>query len=203
MHTIIKIMAGLMVLSAAVARGAFLPPTEEQLGLAANEPAKVAVLVKDASVKEAAAVARDVITRIVKCGLPPVARDERIKGVVAQVFMALPGQSTALAAALGSAVASSPTASMSPAIVSSIQQAVVAAVTGSGTSSNPAAGAAAGTAFGNSYAMASQSVAGAPAPGKAAPPTPPPPPVALKIDPHGASIPAPPAGQRYEGQNLP
>ena len=160
------------------ASGAFVPPTDGQLDRAVADPTQVAALVKDASVSQAAAVAREVIVRIVHAGLPPAQRLARISAVVQQVLAALPRESPALAAALGAAVAASPTASADPEVVSAIQQAVVVA--------SGSLGSDAGAAFGNAYAMAMQSVSGAPGGGKSVPPAPPPPPVALP----------------YEGQSL-
>jgi len=159
--------------------GAFVQPTGEQLTQAAENPALIRALVKDASVSQAAEVTRNVIVKIVGLGLPPVTRDARVTAVVTEVFKAMPGKAKARAAALGKAVAASPAASGDPAMVSTIQQAVIAAT---GTE-----GSAAGAAFGNAYNLAMQSVAGAPGGGKLVPPTPPPPPVATP----------------YEGQSLP
>lgn len=201
MHRLLWIAIALACLSVSPSFGAFTPPTEEQLGAAAAEPARVRPLLKEASVEQAALVAKDVIILIVKAGLPPVSRDDRIRSVVQQVFQALPGKGLALAAALGSAVAASPAASMSAAVVSSIQSAVVAAAGAAHAGATTLSGA--GTAFGNAYNLSMQTIGGAPGGGKTVPPTPPPPPVVLPLDKAGGSVAAPPVAKPYEGQSLP
>lgn len=172
------LVVGLVGVMAMRAWGAFVPPTDNQLIQAAEDPARIGALVKQASVAQAAEVTKNVIVKIVGLGLPPVTRNARVAAIIADVFKAMPGKAKALAAALGRAIAASPVASGDPAVVSTIQQAVIAAA--------GAEGSAAGAAFGNAYNMAMQSVAGAPGGGKVVPPTPPPPPVAIP----------------YEGQSL-
>lgn len=156
---------------AALAHGAFTPPTQDQLKEAAKEPRKVVALVKDASVDEAAEVGKDVIIAIVDLDLKPEDRDARIIDLITYLFRAYPDHAGKLAIAMGKVVAASPTASMSPAIVSAIQQAIILLTDVE-----------IGSAFGNAYNLAMQSVAGAPGGGKSVPPQPPPPPVALPYE---------------------
>lgn len=171
MNATVKWAAGLAMMAACSAYGAFTPPTQDQIQAAADDPAQVAALIRDASVDQAAGVGKDVIVAIVKLDLKPKDRDARIASLVEYLFQAFPGASDSLAIALAKAVASSPAASMSPAVLSSIQRAIIAV-----------AGLETGTAFGNAYNLAMQTVAGAPGGGKNVPPPPPPPPVALPYE---------------------
>jgi hypothetical protein len=157
--------------TADVAMGAFAHPTLEQLQAAARNPSLVVPLLKDASVDEAAVVAKDVIIEIIQLDLKPEDREKRIKALIASVFSAMPDHQKELVIALGKAVAASPTASISPEVVSNIQLAVIMATDVLD-----------GSAFGNAYNLAMQTVAGAPGGGKTTPSQPPPPPVALPYE---------------------
>lgn len=203
MKTAIRWLACLAWLGGGVAGMAFEKPTEEQLKAAAENPALVADLVKDASVDQAAEVGKDVIVEIVKLDLEPEERDARAASLVKYLLQALPKDWwTDWAISFAKFVAASPMASMSPSLLSSIQQAIIQ--TGDVDL---------GQAFGNAYNLAMQTVAGAPAGGKIVPPQPPPPPVALPRQgpppqpppqpPRPPRPPRPPVPPPYEGQRLP
>lgn len=159
-------------LAAGTAHGAFVKPSREQLKAAAEDPAQVVALLQDASIDQAAELAKDVVIQIVKLDLKPKERDQRISLLASYLFMAMPeDQWSALAIALAKFVAASPTASVSPDTVSAVQRAII-----------EIAGVDAGNDFGNAYTLAMQTVAGAPGGGKTVPPAPPPPPVALPYE---------------------
>jgi hypothetical protein len=178
LHRAGHILTVAIVLTAGSAWAAFTPPTASQLKETAKEPARIAALVQEASVQQAAEVARDVIVLITRLDLAPKTRDARIGLLINKLFAAMPGQTFVLAATLGRLVAAHPTTSLNPAIVSAIQQAVVTAAGSSGSE--------AGASFGNAYQLALQTVAGAPNGSQTIPPPPP-----------------PPVGLPYEGQSLP
>ncbi len=159
------------------AQAAFEKPTGEQLKAAAENPALVVALVKDANPDQAAEVGKDVIIQIIRLDLEPDQRDQRFSMLVRYLFTAFPQDDwAALAISLGRFVAASPAASATPDIVSAIQRAVI-----------EFCGVDYGDTFANSYLLAMQTIAGSPGGGKTVPPQPPPPPVALP----------------YEGQRLP
>ena len=167
------------------AQAAFDRPTRAELKAAAEDLSKVVELLQDASIDQAAEVARDVVIEIVKLGLDQAERDSRASSLVGYLFMTFPeGDWTSLAIVLGRMVAASPTASMDPSLLSALQRAIVE-VAGVGVASE----------FGNAYNLAMLTVAGAPGGGKNVPPQPPPPPVALPL--------RPPVATLYEGQQLP
>ena len=166
------------------AQAAFDRPTRAELKAAADDLSKVVELLQDASIDQAAEVARDVVIEIVKLGLDQAERDSRASSLVGYLFMTFPeGDWTSLAIVLGRMVAASPTASMDPSLLSALQRAIVE-VAGVGVASE----------FGNAYNLAMLTVAGAPGGGKNVPPQPPPPPVALPL--------RPPVAAPYEAQRL-
>ena len=166
------------------AQAAFDRPTRAELKAAAEDLSKVVELLQDASIDQAAEVARDVVIEIVKLGLDQAERDSRASSLVGYLFMTFPeGDWTSLAIVLGRMVAASPTASMDPSLLSALQRAIVE-VAGVGVASE----------FGNAYKLAMLTVAGAPGGGKNVPPQPPPPPVALPL--------RPPVAAPYEAQRL-
>ena len=166
------------------AQAAFDRPTRSELKAAAEDLSQVVELLQDASIDQAAEVARDVVIEIVKLGLDQAERDSRASSLVGYLFMTFPeGDWTSLAIVLGRMVAASPTASMDPSLLSALQRAIVE-VAGVGVASE----------FGNAYNLAMLTVAGAPGGGKNVPPQPPPPPVALPL--------RPPVAAPYEAQRL-
>ena len=166
------------------AQAAFDRPTRAELKAAAEDRSKVVELLQDASIDQAAEVARDVVIEIVKLGRDQAERDSRASSLVGYLFMTFPeGDWTSLAIVLGRMVAASPTASMDPSLLSALQRAIVE-VAGVGVASE----------FGNAYNLAMLTVAGAPGGGKNVPPQPPPPPVALPL--------RPPVAAPYEAQRL-
>ena len=166
------------------AQAAFDRPTRAELKAAAEDLSNVVELLQDASIDQAAEVARDVVIEIVKLGLDQAERDSRASSLVGYLFMTFPeGDWTSLAIVLGRMVAASPTASMDPSLLSALQRAIVE-VAGVGVASE----------FGNAYNLAMLTVAGAPGGGKNVPPQPPPPPVALPL--------RPPVAAPYEAQRL-
>lgn len=172
MNAKIKRVALLACLAAGSAYGVFVEPTRDQLREAAENPAKVVVLLRDASIPQAAIVGKDVIIQILALDLKPEDRDVRIASLVTYVFQAMPQDDwTALSIELAKAVAASPKASMSSAIVSAIQRTVI-----------EISDVEDGSAFGNAFNLAMQTIAGAPGGGKNVPPPPPPPPVALPYE---------------------
>ena len=172
MKTLFKWLLLSACLAAGNARGEFVKPTREQLKAAAEDPAKVVELLKDASIDQSAELAKDVVIQIVKLDLEPDERDKRISLLVSYLFMTMPeDQWDDLAISLGKFVAASPTASMSPDTISAFQRAII-----------ELAGVSVGSDFGNAYNLAMQTIAGAPGGGKTVPPQPPPPPVALPYE---------------------
>lgn len=166
------------------AQAAFDRPTRAELKAAAEDLSKVVELLQDASIDQAAEVARDVVIEIVKLDLDQAERDSRASSLVGYLFMTFPeGDWTDLAIVFGRMVAASPTASMDPSLLSALQRAIIE-VCGVGVASE----------FGNAYNLAMMSVAGAPGGGKTVPPQPPPPPVALPL--------RPPIATPYEAQRL-
>lgn len=166
------------------AQAAFDRPTRAELKAAAEDLSKVVELLQDASIDQAAEVARDVVIEIVKLGLDQAERDSRASSLVGYLFMTFPeGDWTSLAIVLGRMVAASPTASMDPSLLSALQRAIVE-VAGVGVASE----------FGNAFNLAMLTVAGAPGGGKNVPPQPPPPPMALPL--------RPPVAAPYEAQRL-
>ena len=166
------------------AQAAFDRPTRAELKAAAEDLSKVVELLQDASIDQAAEVARDVVIEIVKLGLDRAERDSRASSLVGYLFMTFPeGDWTSLAIVLGRMVAASPTASLGPSLLSALQRAIVE-VAGVGVASE----------FGNAFNLAMLTVAGAPGGGKNVPPQPPPPPVALPL--------RPPVAAPYEAQRL-
>ena len=112
-------LAALAALAAGSAFGAFEKPTREQLQAAAENPAQVVALVRDANPDQAAEVGKDVIIQIIKLDLKPEARDSRISELIRYLFTAMPQDAwMPLAISLGRFIAASPAASMSPDIVS-------------------------------------------------------------------------------------
>lgn len=165
-----------MVLLASLAAGnapaAFERPTRAELKAAAEDLSKVVELLEDASIDQAAEVAKDVVIQIVKLGLDVKERDSRATSVVGYLFMSLPrDQWRSLAIAFAKFVAASPTASMDPSLLSALQRAII-----------EVGGMDVANVFGNAYNLAMQTVAGAPGGGKTVPPQPPPPPVALPYE---------------------
>ena len=172
MRTTFKWLVLLGCLAAGSARGEFVKPTREQLKAAAEDPAKVVELLKDASIDQSAELAKDVIIQIVKLDLEPEKRDKRISLLVSYVFMTLPEDYwDDLSISLAKFIAASPTASMSPDTISAVQRAIIELT-----------GVTVGNAFGNAYNLAMQTIAGGPGGGKTVPPQPPPPPVALPYE---------------------
>ncbi len=206
MRTTIRWLACLAWLGGGLACGAFEKPTSDQLKAAAEHPALVGDLVKDASVDQAAEVGKDVIVQIVNLDLEPEERDARAASLVKHLMLAIPTDDWAdWAISFAKFLAGSPAASMSPSLLSAVQQAII--LTGDVELGN---------AFGNAYNLAMQTVAGAPAGGKIVPPQPPPPPVALPRQegpprppppppgpPRPPRPPRPPVPPPYEGQQLP
>ena len=178
----LAVLAGLL---AGSVFAAFEKPTREQLEAAAENPALVVALVKDANPDQAAEVAKDVIIQIIRLDLKTEERDQRFADLIRYLFTAMPqGDWMALAISLGRFVAASPAASASPDVVSAIEQAVIEFYNVDY-----------GNAFANAYLLSMQTVAGAPGGGKTVPPQPPPPPVALPL--------RPPVATGYEAQQLP
>jgi len=83
---------------------AFVAPTAAQLNDAAENPAKVAALLKDASVQQAADIVRDVLSRVAALGLSGDQLSARVRDVVKAAFGAMSGDAGALAGALGALV---------------------------------------------------------------------------------------------------
>ena len=178
-----------LAVGAALAAGsvfaAYEKPTREQLQAAAENPALVVTLVKDANPDQAAEVGKDVIIQIIRLDLKPEERNQRFADLIRYLFTAMPQDAwMPLAMSLGRFVAASPAASASPDIVSAIEQAIIQFYNVDF-----------GNAFANAYLLAMQTVAGAPGGGKTVPPQPPPPPVALPL--------RPPVATGYEAQQLP
>ena len=162
----------LAVLAAWNAQAAFDPPTRAELKAAAEDLSKVVELLTDASIDQAAEVAKDVVIQIVKLDLDIKERDSRASSVVGYLFMSFPREQwKELAISFAKFVAASPTASMDPSLLSALQRAII-----------EVAGMDGANIFGNAYNLAMQTVAGAPGGGKTVPPQPPPPPVALPYE---------------------
>lgn len=168
-HLLVWLGVGML---AAATWGAYEKPTREQIRAVVEDPAKIVELLKDASIDQAAELARDVIVAIIQLDLKPEERDRRITAVIAFLFRAFPPEQWKdLAISLGKFIAASPTASMSPEVLSAIQRGII-----------EAASIEIGNIFANSYLLAMQTIAGAPGGGKSIPPQPPPPPVALPYE---------------------
>ncbi len=155
----------------------FKPPSDRQIAQAAADPSQMPALIAGASVTEAAQVARAVIARIIRDMKATPARTTQIRAVVRYVMAARPREAVAMAVAIGNLVASSPTVSGDAVALSVIQSSIVEAA---GT--DRVAGADLASAFGNAFALAMQSLGGAPGSGKTAPATPPPPPVTVPYE---------------------
>ncbi|HPC18583.1 MAG TPA: hypothetical protein PL039_00125 [Kiritimatiellia bacterium] len=200
MSSAIRWLGVLGCLMGAVAFGDFTKPALEQLQAAAENPAQLGALLRDASPDQAAETAKDVIIEIIQLDLKPEERDARAASLMDQLFLAMPTDTwPALAISFGRFVAASPAATMSPSLLSAIHQAIIRV-----------GDVDLGEAFGNAFNLAMQTVAGKPAGGKTVPPQPPPPPVAL---PREGTPPGPPPGPPprpprppvpppYEGQSL-
>ncbi|MGD9613253.1 MAG: hypothetical protein AB7V22_10190 [Kiritimatiellia bacterium] len=166
------------------ARAAFDQPTRAELKAAAEDLSKVVELLQDASIDQAAEIAKGVVIEIVKLDLSRAERDSRASSLVGYLFMTFPeGDWKDLAIVFGRMVAASPTASMDPSLLSALQRAII-----------EVGGVEIGGEFGNAYNLAMLTVAGAPGGGKNVPPQPPPPPVALPL--------RPPVATPYEAQRL-
>ena len=84
---------GLAVWAALVAGSAlaaFEKPTREQLQAAAESPALVVALVKDANPDQAAEVGKDVIIQIIRLDLKPEERNQRFADLIRYLFTAMP-----------------------------------------------------------------------------------------------------------------
>ena len=92
------------VITASAAWAAFVAPTADQLRDAAENPAKVAALLKDASAQQAAEVLRDLLIRAAGLGLTGDQLSARVRQVVQAAFGAMGGEAAALAGALGALV---------------------------------------------------------------------------------------------------
>ena len=95
-----------LALGLALAASAFTLPTAEQLNAAAADSAtQLAPLLQDATVNEAAAVAKEVAILIVELGLPAEEQAARLAQVIQILFAQFTTvQHDALAAALGDAL---------------------------------------------------------------------------------------------------
>ena len=177
MKTLLGILILGVLLPAIPAGAAFVAPTPRQIAQAAADPARIPAMIQGASVTEAAQVARAVIARILLDWKDAQARAVRVRAAILQVMAVRPREAVAMAVALGSLIASSPTISGDGATLSTIQASIIEAA-----GADRVAGADLAAAFGNAFALAMQSLGGAPGSGKTAPATPPPPPITVPYE---------------------
>lgn len=98
-----KIASGIVLgilLAATSALAAFTPPTPEQIAKAVADPASIEILLRDASVDEAAQVLAQAIAAVEKSDLPADQKTARIALLTAYVFRAMRYDAELLARAL-------------------------------------------------------------------------------------------------------
>ena len=182
-----------LALGLALAASAYTPPTAEQLNAAAADPsAQFGALIQDASVNEAAAVAKEVAERIAALGLSADVQAARLSQIVQVLFAQFPPvHHDALAAALGDSLAGAaiPTSAL-VSIRSAIQSVGEGDVSGSFLPS-----------FDQAFLIGGGTLPPAPNPEPPQPndppPPPPPPPPSSRQTP-----PPPPTGPDYPGQTI-
>lgn len=134
---LIAVIAGSVVCSAL---GAFIAPTQQQILAAANDPATLSALLKDATPNDAATMAVSIFEAITSLSLSHKEEKNRIAAVVKILFQAFPNQANQLAAELGDHMALIPRGSKTRSAVSVVQRTII-----------EAAGAPAGLEFANAF----------------------------------------------------
>jgi hypothetical protein len=147
MKKMTMLVSGVLLASVVSVLAAFTPPSAQQLSAAANDPALVSALMKDASAEQAAQVLKALIVKISGLGLESQAASARITAVVNGGFSAVPaGSVVLLASELGTLAGKTSSISGNPTLVSTIQNAIA---TAGGRS-----GAALASGFGSAYTAA-------------------------------------------------
>jgi hypothetical protein len=189
-------VAMMIVLGLALVAAAYTPPTAEQLNAAAAGPAdNLAALLQDASVNEAAAVAKEVAELVAGLGLSAEEQAGRLAQVVQILFARFPSaQHEALAAAWGDALAGS----------SALPASALAAIRDAVSAADGASDGAGALLLAYDQALLTGGGTLPPAPNPEPPDsneTPPPPdPEPSDPDPSGSEPPPPPPD--YPGQNI-